>query len=85
MEEPIEELEEIDEPEEENNVRRNVVSTNNYINDLTSSIVSQSNSSSQSQNNAVSGSNDFSQSGISNQIAAEQTQTQECFAVCPNH
>ena len=80
LEEPIEELEEIDEPEErENNVRRNVVSTNNYINDLTSSIVSQSNSSSQSQNNAVSGSNDFSQSGISNQIAAEQTQTQNAL------
>ena len=83
LEEPIEELEEIDEidePEErENNVRRNVVSTNNYINDLTSSIVSQSNSSSQSQNNAVSGSSDFSQSGISNQIAAEQTQTQNAL------
>ena len=83
LEEPIEELEEIDEidePEErENNVRRNVVSTNNYINNLTSSIVSQSNSSSQSQNNAVSGSNDFSQSGISNQIAAEQTQTQNAL------
>ena len=83
LEEPIEELEEIDEidePEErQNNVRRNVVSTNNYINDLTSSIVSQSNSSSQSQNNAVSGSNDFSQSGISNQIAAEQTQTQNAL------
>ena len=80
LEEPIEELEEIDEPEErENNVRRNVVSTNNYINDLTSSIVSQSNSSSQSQNNAVSGSNDFSQSGISNQIAAEQTQRQNAL------
>ena len=83
FEEPIEELEEIDEidePEErQNNVRRNVVSTNNYINNLTSSIVSQSNSSSQSQNNAVSGSNDFSQSGISNQIAAEQTQTQNAL------
>ncbi len=83
LEEPIEELEEIDEidePEErENNVRRNVVSTNNYINDLTSSIVSQSNSSSQLQNNAVSGSSDFSQSGISNQIAAEQTQTQNAL------
>ena len=83
FEEPIEELEEIDEidePEErENNVRRNVVSTNNYINNLTSSIVSQSNSSSQSQNNAVSGSSDFSQSGISNQIAAEQTQTQNAL------
>ena len=83
FEEPIEELEEIDEidePEErQNNVRRNVVSTNNYINDLTSSIVSQSNSSSQSQNNAVSGSSDFSQSGISNQIAAEQTQTQNAL------
>jgi hypothetical protein len=83
LEEPIEELEEIDEidePEErQNNVRRNVVSTNNYINDLTSSIVSQSNSSSQSQNNAVSGSSDFSQSGISNQIAAEQTQTQNAL------
>lgn len=83
LEEPIEELEEIDEivePEErENNVRRNVVLTNNYINNLTSSIVSQSNSSSQSQNNAVSGSSDFSQSGISNQIAAEQTQTQNAL------
>ena len=83
FEEPIEELEEIDEidePEErQNNVRRNVVSTNNYINNLTSSIVSQSNSSSQSQNNAVSGSSDFSQSGISNQIAAEQTQTQNAL------
>ena len=83
LEEPIEELEEIDEidePEErQNNVRRNVVSTNNYINNLTSSIVSQSNSSSQSQNNAVSGSSDFSQSGISNQIAAEQTQTQNAL------
>ncbi len=83
FEEPIEELEEIDEidePEErQNNVRRNVVSTNNYINNLTSYIVSQSNSSSQSQNNAVSGSSDFSQSGISNQIAAEQTQTQNAL------
>ena len=83
FEEPTEELEEIDEidePEErQNNVRRNVVSTNNYINNLTSSIVSQSNSSSQSQNNTVSGSSDFSQSGISNQIAAEQTQTQNAL------
>ena len=83
FEEPIEELEEIDEidePEErQNNVRRNVVSTNNYINNLTSSIVSQSNSSSQSQNNSISGSSDFSQSGISNQIAAEQTQTQNAL------
>ena len=83
FEEPIEELEEIDEidePEErQNNVRRNVVSTNNYVNNLTSSIVSQSNSSSQSQNNAVSGSSDFSQSCISNQIAAEQTQTQNAL------
>ena len=83
FEEPIEELEEIDEidePEErQNNVRRNVVSTNNYVNNLTSSIVSQSNSSSQSQNNSISGSNDFSQSGISNQIAAEQTQTQNAL------
>ena len=80
IEEQLDEIEEINEPEErQNNVRRNVVSTNNYISNLTSSIISQSNSSSQSQNSAVSGSSDFSQSGISNQIAAEQTQTQNAL------
>ena len=80
VEEQLDEIEEINEPEErQNNVRRNVVSTNNYISNLTSSIISQSNSSSQSQNSAVSGSSDFSQSGISNQIAAEQTQTQNAL------
>ena len=80
IEEQLDEIEEINEPEErQNNVRRNVVSTNNYISNLTSSIISQSNSSSQSQNSAVSGSSDFSQSGISNQIAAEQTQRQNAL------
>ena len=80
IEEQLDEIEEINEPEErQNNVRRNIVSTNNYISNLTSSIISQSNSSSQSQNSAVSGSSDFSQSGISNQIAAEQTQTQNAL------
>lgn len=80
IEEQLDEIEEINELEErQNNVRRNIVSTNNYISNLTSSIISQSNSSSQSQNSAVSGSSDFSQSGISNQIAAEQTQTQNAL------